>query len=133
MFVRSLSCVWILATPWAAIHQSPLSFTNSPGFCLNSCPLSWWCYLNISSLSPLSPPALHLSQHQGWCFFDESALHIRWQSIGASASYIFQWIFRFDFLLDWLVCSPLCPRESQESSPAPPKPSFLPCSAFFMV
>ena len=52
MFVRSLSCVWILATPWAAIHQSPLSFTNSPGFCLNSCPLSWWCYLNISSCLP---------------------------------------------------------------------------------
>ena len=65
MFVQSLSCVWILATPWAAIHQSPLSFTNSPGFCVNLCPLSWWCYLNISSLSLASPPALHLSQHQG--------------------------------------------------------------------
>ena len=44
---------------------NPLSFTNSPGFCVNSCPLSWWCYLNISSLSLPSPPALHLSQHQG--------------------------------------------------------------------
>ena len=30
----------------------------------------------------------------------------------------FQWIFRVDFLQDWLVWSPCCPRDSQESSPA---------------
>ena len=27
----------------------------------------------------------------------------------------FQWIFRVDFLQDWLVWSPFCPRDSQES------------------
>ena len=31
----------------------------------------------------------------------------------------FQWIFRVDFLYNWLVWSPCCPRDSQESSPAP--------------
>ena len=31
----------------------------------------------------------------------------------------FQWIFRTDFLQDWLVWSPCSPRDSQESSPAP--------------
>ena len=31
----------------------------------------------------------------------------------------FQWIFRVDFLQDWLVWSPCCPRDSQESSPTP--------------
>ena len=31
----------------------------------------------------------------------------------------FQWIFKIDFLKDWLVWSPCCPRDSQESSPAP--------------
>jgi len=31
----------------------------------------------------------------------------------------FQWIFRVDFLSDWLVWSPCCPRDSQQSSPAP--------------
>ena len=31
----------------------------------------------------------------------------------------FQWIFRTDFLLDWLVWSPCSPRDSQESSPTP--------------
>ena len=35
-------------------------------------------------LSSLSPPALNLSQHQG--LSNESALHIRWPSIGASVS-----------------------------------------------
>ena len=30
----------------------------------------------------------------------------------------FQWIFRVDFLWDWLVWSPWSPRDSQESSPA---------------
>ena len=31
----------------------------------------------------------------------------------------FQWIFRVDFLWDLLVWPPCCPRDSQESSPAP--------------
>ena len=31
----------------------------------------------------------------------------------------FQWIFRADFLYNWLVWSPCCPRDSQESPPTP--------------
>ena len=31
----------------------------------------------------------------------------------------FQWIFRTDFLYDWLVGSPCSPKDSQESSPTP--------------
>ena len=31
----------------------------------------------------------------------------------------FQWIFRVDFLKDWLLWSPYCPRDSQEFSTAP--------------
>ena len=41
------------------------------------------------------------------------------QNIGASTSLSFQWIFRVDSLWDWLVGSPCCPRDSQESSPTP--------------
>ena len=56
------------------------------------------------------------------------------QSIGASASalgfavniqgwflqhWALQWIFRVDFLKDWVVWSPCCSSDSQESSPAP--------------
>ena len=32
--------------------------------------------------------------------------------------YSFQRIFRVDFLQDWLIWSPCCPRDSQESSPS---------------
>ena len=45
-----------------------------------------------------------------------------------------QWIFRANFLCNWLVWSPCCPRDSQESSPAHNlKAPILWYSAFFMV
>ena len=40
--VQSFSCVQLFATPWTAARQASLSTTNS-------CPLSWWCHLAISS------------------------------------------------------------------------------------
>ena len=39
----------------------------SPGVCSNSCPLSWWCYLTISFVTPPPSFAFNLSQHQ--CLF----------------------------------------------------------------
>ena len=45
----------------------------------------------------------------------------------------FQWIFRVDFVLDWLVWSPCSPRNSQESSPAPQFRSINSSEFFFMV
>ena len=69
-------------------------------------------------LSPPSPPAFNLSQHQ--CLF-------QWVSSSRQMAKIlelqlqhqsFQWIFRTDFLLDWLVWS-CSPRDSQDSSPTP--------------
>ena len=54
------------------------------------------------------------------------------KSVGQHQS--FQWIFSVYFLEDWLVWFPCCPRDSQESSPAPQlKASILWCSTFFMV
>ena len=44
----------------------------------------------------------------------------------------FQWIFRVDFLLDSLVWSPCCPRDSPESSPAPQSKS-INSSAFSLL
>ena len=63
-------------------------------------------------LSSPSPPAFNLSQHQGLFKWVSSShqvakvleLHLQHQS--------FQWIFRVDFLQDWLVWSPCCPRDS---------------------
>ena len=68
-------------------------------------------------LSPPSPPAFNLSQHKGLFQWVDSlhqvatVLELQHQS--------FQWIFRTDFLYDWLVGSPCCPRDSQESSLIP--------------
>ena len=78
--------------------------------------LRQWCHRTISSSVTPSPPALNLSQYQ--VFSNELALCIRrpkyWSfcfSISPSS-----W-FRVDFFQDWLVWSPCCLRDSQESSP----------------
>ena len=84
-----------------------------------SCPLSqWWHPIISSSVVPffsclqsfLPVGSFPVSQ-----FFASGG-----QMIGASASAsVFVWLFRTDFLYDWLVWSPCNPRDSQESSPIP--------------
>ena len=70
---------------------------------------------------PLTPSssALNLSQQQGL---------FKWVSCSHQMTKIlefqlqhqsFQGVFRVDFPYDWLVWSLCCPRDSQESSPAP--------------
>ena len=69
-------------------------------------------------LSP-SSPAFYLFQHQGLFQWVSSShqmakvleLQLQHQS--------FQWIFRVDFLRDWLVWLPCSPRDSQDFSPTP--------------
>ena len=87
--------------------------------CSNSCALSQWCHPTISSsVIPFSSclqsfPALGsfpISQ-----FFASGGQILEFQLQHQS----FQWIFRTDFLLDWLVGSPCSPRDFQESSPTP--------------
>ena len=46
--VQSLSCVRLFATPWTTACQASLSITNSRVY-PNSCPLSRWCHITISS------------------------------------------------------------------------------------
>ena len=90
----------------------------SPGACSNSCPWSQWCHPTISSsVIPFSSclqsfpssGSFPMSQlpHQV-----DKVLELQFQHQS------FQWIFRIYFLYDWLVWSPYCPRDSQESSPA---------------
>ena len=68
-------------------------------------------------------------------FSDESLLHIRWPSIGISASSLDLPVNIQDgFPLAWTVGSPCSPGDSQESSPHhSSKVSMLWCSAFFIV
>ena len=84
-----------------------------------TCPLSQWCYLTISSsVAPFSscPQSFPASES-----FPMSQLFASGsQRIGASglASFLPMNI-QGDFLWNWLVWSPCSPRDSQESSPAP--------------
>ena len=89
-------------------------------------------YNNLIFCCPL-PPLPSVFKHQG---LPMSQLFVSGsQSIGVSAlAQSSQWIFRVDFLYDWLVWSPCSPRDSQESSPTHSlKASILYCSTFFMV
>ena len=71
--------------------------------------------LSYPHLPPL--PSLCISQHQGlfqWISSSHQVAKVLELQLQSS-----QWIFRIDFLQDWLVWSPFCSRNSQESSLAP--------------
>ena len=117
--VQSLSCVWLFATPWTVACLVPPCPSLNPGVCSDSCALSRWCHPTISSSAALFSFCLQSFQHQG-LFQWAGSLH---QVAKVSELYFqhqfFQWIFRVDFLWDWPVWSPCCPKNSQRSSPAP--------------
>jgi len=91
----------------------------SPGDFSNSCPLRQWCHPTISSSVTFFSSCLNLYQHQG-LFQWVSTSHLVAKVLELQLQHqSFQWVFRVDFLEDWLVWSPCCARESQESSPTP--------------
>ena len=122
-------------TPWTATHQAPLSSTLSWSFLsieFGSCPLSWWCYLTISSsVVPFLLPSVFPSI---MVFSNESTLHIRWPtnwsfsfSIRPSSEYSGLVFFRFywlDLLAVWRIPKSLLQHLNL-------KASILWCSAFF--
>ena len=65
-------------------------------------------------LMPPSPSALNLSQHES-LFQRAGSLH-QVAKVLELQHQSFQWIFRVDFLQDWLVWSPWSPGDSQKSS-----------------
>ena len=101
--VRSLSCVWLFATPWTAAHQVSLSFTISQSL------------LKLMSVELMMP-----SNHLILCcrllllpsvfpsirvFPSESALHIRWPkywSFSFSISPSNEYSGLISFRMDWL-------------------------------
>ena len=99
-------------------HARPPCPSQTPRACLNSCPSSQWCHPTVSS--PVIPFSSCLQSFPGFFpmsqFFVSGGpildLQLQHQS--------FQWIFRTDFLYDWLVWFPCSPRDSQEFSPIPP-------------
>ena len=83
----------------------------SLGICSNSCPLSRWFHPIISP----SPPAFNLSQHQGLFQWVSSSHQVTKVLVFLLQHQSFQWIFKVDFLKDWLVWSPWSPKDSQKS------------------
>ena len=115
--VQSPSRSWLFATPWTAACQASLSFTVS------------WSLLRLRSIESMMP-SNHLILYQPLLlppsifpsirvFSSESAVCIRWTKYWSFSISPPNEYSGFDFLYDWLVWSPSCPRDSQESSPTP--------------
>ena len=104
-------CPTLCSTPGFPV----LHFTNPyPGVCSNSYPLSQWCYLTISSSA--APFSFCLRSCPASESSNESSLPMRWPkhwsfSISPSNEYSGSVSLRTD--------CPCCPRDCQESSPAP--------------
>ena len=103
--VQSLSHFQLFANPWTAACQASLSITNSQSFLK----LVHQVGDAIQPSQPLSSPspAFSLSQHQG-LFQRVSSLH----QVATDAELqlqhqSFQWIFRTNFLYNWLLWFPL--------------------------
>ena len=118
VIVQSPSCVRLFVTPWSAAHKAPLSLTISwslPKFMFiasvmpSSHLIRWHPLLLLPSIFPTSGTFQWVvCSHQMTKILE---LQLQHQS--------FQWIFRVNLPEDWLVWSPCCPRDFQESSPAP--------------
>ena len=111
--IQALSCGWLFVTPWTKVQQASLSFTIS------------WSLLKLMSIE-----LVMLSINLILCF----SLHLlplifpsirvfflQWVGPSHSVTKIlelqlqhqsFQWIFRVDFLQDWLVWPACSPRDS---------------------
>ena len=101
----------LFATWWTAAGQDPLSST-----------ISWSLlkFMSIELVMLYCHLILYYRLQSRWAsetFPMRQLFALGGQGIGASASAsVFQWIFRVNFLYDWLVWSPCSPRNSQESS-----------------
>ena len=84
--VQSPSGVWLFATPWLQ-HSRLLCPPLSPGVCSNSCPLSWWCYLTISSSVPSPFAFLSGSLCQGAKVLELQLQHQSFQWISGLISF----------------------------------------------
>ena len=114
--VQLLSHVQLFAIPWTATglpvhHQLPESTQTHVHRVGDAIQLSHPLW------SPSSAP--NPSQHQGLFQWVSSSHQVAKVLEFQLQQQPFQWTPRTDLLLDGMVGSPCCPRDSQESSPTP--------------
>ena len=100
-------------------HTRPPCPSPTPRVYRNSCPLSRWCHLTISS--SVIPFSFRLQSFPSSGYFPKRQfITSGGQSIGVSASpSVLPMNIQTDFFYDRLVGSPCCPRDSHESSSTP--------------
>ena len=116
--VQLLTRVQLFAAPWTAARQASLSITNSRSY-PNSCPLSQWCHLTISS--SVIPFSSCLQSFESWGSFPMSQFFASGgQKTGVSASgSVLPMNIQDWFPLGWTGWISLQSRDSQESFPTP--------------
>ena len=131
--IQSLSCVWLFATPWTAVHQASLSITNSQNLLKLMSITSVMPSNHLILCHPLLPPSIFPSIR---IFSKASVLHIRWPkcwSFNVSISHSSDYLGLISFRIDWLnllaVQGTLKSHLQHHSS----KASILQLSAFFIV
>ena len=95
--VWSLSHVWLFMTPWTVACQAPLSSNISPSL-LKFISTELVAAQPSHPLSPLSSPALKLSQHQGLFQWVSTSQQVAKELELQLQHQLFQWILRADFL-----------------------------------
>ena len=132
--VQLLSRVWLFVTTWTTARQASLSFNISQSLLKLTSIESVIPSNNLILCCPLLfPPSV----------FPSIRFFFKWITSSHQVAKVlefqlkhqsFRWIFRTDFLYDWVGGSPCSPRDSQEFLKHPSsKASILQCSAFFTV
>ena len=122
---------WV-STLVSSITQSCLTLCDpmdcsTPGFPVHHQTPGVYSFMSIESVMPSnhlilsspSPPAFNLSQDQGLFKWGSSSHQVAKVLEFQLQHQSFQWIFRTDFLWDWMVWSPCSSRDSQEPSLTP--------------
>ena len=114
--------------PHGLQYARPPCPSPTPGVHWNSRPLSQWCHPTISSsVAPFSscPQSFPVSESFPMSRSSHQVAKVLELQLQRQS---FQWVFRADFLSDWLVwapcrsspgAAPCSPGDSQESTPAP--------------
>ena len=133
--VQSQSHIWLFVAPWTAYSTPGFCPSLSPKVCSNSCPLSWWEPLVISSSVAHFSTCPQTFPESG-SFPTRSAFHIRWPkycSLNFSISPSNEYSGLISFRIHWFYLLPVQWTLKSLVWHHSLKASILQHSAFFMI